>query len=53
MIDFDIPVKEIEKRKQMIRDVWEYKKVDHIPFMITVNSDPYGYTMHDELFSQE
>jgi hypothetical protein len=53
MLDFEIPVKEIERRKQLVRDVWEYKKVDHIPIMITVNSNPFMYTMHDELFSKE
>ncbi|NJD02667.1 MAG: hypothetical protein FIA99_08745 [Ruminiclostridium sp.] len=53
LLDFELPVKEIEKRKQRIRDVWEYKKVDHIPFMITINSNRYGYTMHDEIFSKE
>lgn len=52
-MDFDIPVKKIEGRKQMIRDVWEYKKVDHIPVMLSINSNPYGYTIHDELFSKE
>jgi len=52
-MDFDIPIKEIERRKQVIRDVWEYKKVDHIPVMLTVNSNPYGYTMHEELLSKE
>ena len=53
ILDFEIPVKEIERRKQLVADVWEYKKVDHIPIMITVNSNPFGYTMHDELFSKE
>jgi len=53
ILDFELPVREIERRKQLIRDVWEYKKVDHIPVMITVNSNPFRYTMHDELFSKE
>lgn len=53
MLDFEIPLKEIERRKQVIRDVWEYKKVDHFPVMLSVQSNPYGYTMHDELFSME
>lgn len=53
MLDFEIPLKEIEIRKQRIRDVWEYKKVDHIPFILQINSNPFGYTMHDELFSSE
>lgn len=53
MLDFEIPTKEIEKRKQLIRDVWNYKKVDHIPIMLNIVSNPYGYTMHDEIFSKE
>lgn len=53
MLDFEIPVREIEKRKQRIRDVWNYKKVDHIPVMLQLYSNPYGYTMHDEIFSKE
>jgi len=52
-MDFNIPTKEIERRKQVIRDIWEYKKVDHIPAMLSVNSNPYGYTMHEELLSSE
>lgn len=52
-MDFDIPIKEIERRKQVIRDVWEYKKVDHIPVMLSINSNPYGYTLHEELLSKE
>lgn len=53
MLDFEIPVKKIEKRRQLIRDVWNYKKVDHIPVMLQIFSNPYGYTMHDEIFSKE
>jgi hypothetical protein len=26
MLDFEIPVKEIERRKHVVRDVWQYKK---------------------------
>lgn len=53
MLDFEIPAAEIEKRKQLIRDVWNYKKVDHIPVILQINSNPYGYTIHDEIFSKE
>lgn len=53
MLDFEIPAREIEKRRQLIRDVWNYKKVDHIPVMLQISSNPYGYTMHDEIFSRE
>lgn len=53
LLDFDLPTKEIERRKQVIRDVWNYKKVDHIPVMLSVSSNPWGYTMHDEFFSKE
>jgi hypothetical protein len=32
-LDINIPVKEIERRKNVIRDIWDYKfeNVDHIP----------------------
>ena len=35
-IDFEINYKEIEKRKNRIRGIWEYKKVDHIPLGIYI-----------------
>lgn len=31
MISLDIDVKEVERRKQLQRDVWAYREVDHIP----------------------
>lgn len=34
--DFDIDFREVEKRKQRIRDIWQYKKVDHIPLGLYV-----------------
>lgn len=52
-LDFEIPEKEIERRKQVIRDVWEYRKADHIPVMLSISSNPYGYSMRDELTSKE
>lgn len=53
LLDFEIPLKEIENRRQLVRDVWNYKKADHIPVMLSIKSNPYGYTMHDEIFSKE
>lgn len=53
MLDFEIPVKEVERRKQAVRDVWQYKKVDHIPIMMSVDYNPWNFTMHDELYNSE
>lgn len=52
-LDFLIPEGEIEKRKQAVRDVWEYRKVDHIPVMLSIASNPHGYTTRQELTSKE
>lgn len=35
-IDFEINNEEIEKRKDRIRDIWDYKIVDHIPLGIYI-----------------
>ena len=35
-IDFEINNKVIEKRKDRIRNIWEYKKVDYIPLGIYI-----------------
>jgi hypothetical protein len=34
--DLDIDLDAVERRKQRIRDVWQYKKVDHIPLGLYV-----------------
>jgi hypothetical protein len=44
---------EIERRKQQIRNVWNYKKVDHIPIMINLDYNPWNYTMQQELYDHE
>lgn len=49
----EFPKAEIEKRKQLIRDVWNYRKVDHIPIMMSLDYNPWGYTMHDELYNHD
>jgi hypothetical protein len=37
-------IDEIERRKENIRRVWDYRNVDHIPIMLRVESNPWGYT---------
>ncbi|MEM3607098.1 MAG: uroporphyrinogen decarboxylase family protein, partial [Candidatus Bathyarchaeia archaeon] len=48
MLDFHIPLDEIEIRKQRIRNVWDYKKVDHIPVIISIYSNPWNFTIHEQ-----
>ncbi len=50
-IDWDMSV--IEKRKQAVRDVWDYRAVDHIPIMLSVSDNPWGYSVKDQLFDVE
>lgn len=40
---------EIERRKQNMRNIWNYKRIDHIPLNFTVWSNPSGYTTRDYL----
>jgi len=49
VLDFDIPAKEIERRKQVIRDVWDYKldNVDHIPIQLIPVPNSKGYTLKE------
>ena len=48
-LKFDIPEKLIEERKEIIRRVWKYQAVDHIPVQMWLEYNPYGYTVQDEL----
>lgn len=48
MLAFHVPLDEIEVRKQRIRNVWNYKKVDHIPVIISIYSNPWNYTIHEQ-----
>ncbi|MBU4450438.1 MAG: hypothetical protein KKE35_03995 [Actinobacteria bacterium] len=43
-IDFEINYKEIEKRKERIRKIWQYKQVDHIPIGIYVIDNKERFT---------
>jgi hypothetical protein len=44
---------EIERRKENIRRVWDYKRVDHIPIMMRVVSNPWGYTTQEHFLDAE
>ena len=46
-------VNEIERRKENIRRVWDYKRVDHIPIMLTVASNPWGYTTQEHFLDSD
>jgi len=49
VLGFDIPAEEIERRKQVIRDVWDYKldNVDHIPIYLIPVPNSKGYTLKE------
>lgn len=49
MISFTWDQNEVEKAKQKIRDVWEYRPVDKIPINFTVYSNPNKYTLHEQI----
>jgi len=38
---------EIERRKENVRRVWDYKRVEHIPILLQVESNPWGYTTNE------
>ncbi len=44
---------DIEKRKENIRRIWDYKKVDHIPIMLSVVSNPWNYTVQEHFLDGE
>ena len=44
---------ETERRKENIRRVWEYKRVDHIPIMLSVASNPWGYTTKEHYLDRD
>ncbi len=46
-IDFEIDSVEIEKRKNRIRNTWEYKRVDHIPIGIYVVNNKEGFSRQE------
>lgn len=38
---------EIERRKENIRHIWDYKRVDHIPILLSVAANPWNYTTQE------
>lgn len=38
---------DIERRKENVRRLWDYKAVDHIPIMLRVAANPWGYTTQE------
>lgn len=44
---------EIERRKQRVRDAWDYRRVDHVPLKINVHENPWGFTMREQLEDAE
>ena len=44
---------EIDRRKENVRRVWDYKSVDHIPIMLRVVSNPWGYTTQEHFLDAD
>lgn len=44
---------EIERRKENIRRVWDYKRVDHIPISLRVSANPWGYTTREHFLDAD
>ncbi len=44
---------EIERRKENIRRVWDYRRVDHIPIMLRVVHNPWGYTTREHFLDAD
>jgi len=55
MKEFHIQIdeEEVERRCQMIRNVWNYRRVEHIPIHMTVAVNPYGYTVQEHFLDGE
>ena len=48
-LTFDLPHAEIERRRESIRRVWNYKEVDHIPIQFQLQYNPFHYSMREEI----
>jgi len=46
--DFDFDADEIERRKQLIRDLWAGRPVDHVPVLLNVTSPASRYTTRQQ-----
>jgi hypothetical protein len=52
MVQLDIDHRQVERHKQLRRDLWDYRRVDHIPIFIWP-SWSFGYTARDQLENGE
>jgi len=52
-VTINISSGELECRKQRIRDLWNYRKLDHIPIIIISANNPWRYSFQDQLRSSE
>jgi hypothetical protein len=43
----------IERRKERIRRVWDYRSVDRIPLTVNVHENPWGFSMRERLLDAE
>jgi len=48
MQEINIDHNEVERLKQLRRDLWDYKRVDHIPIFFWTDWS-FGYTLHEQL----
>jgi hypothetical protein len=46
-IDFEVDCVEIEKRKERIRKIWNYERVDHIPLGLYVLDNSAGFSRQE------
>jgi len=51
VLNFDVPLEEIKRRKQVIKDIWNYKLdgTDHIPIQLIPIPNSKGYTLQERL----
>lgn len=52
-LKFEIPRDEVERRRQQIRDLWEFRRLDHIPVLMSVEANPWGYSITEQMLDRE
>jgi hypothetical protein len=51
--DFDFDKDEIERRKQLVRDLWAGKPLDHVPVYVTVENPDRRYSIRQQLLDAD
>ncbi len=51
--DFDFDKDEIERRKQLTRDLWAGRPLDHVPVFVTVENPSPRYTIREQFLDAE